>query len=138
MIGSKRPTPNRTASFPRMRRMSDPIERIPVRDEAANHAFRRAIAACGISGGAEWAERYVDYEWNRARHLFTAVLGDDLAGCRALEIGCYVGGTAIVMAALGARVVGIDAEARWPPLAELNARRYRVADRTEFRYVRDL
>jgi SAM-dependent methyltransferase len=121
-----------------MGRMSTCNERIGVADADADDAFRRALSTAGIERGIEWAESYVEYEWNRSRHLLASVLGDDLTGRRALEVGCYVGGTAVVMAALGAEVVGIDVDDRWTRLAELNARRYGLASTTEFRRVDDL
>jgi len=121
-----------------MARLSEPSRRMSISDADAERAFHDALAAAGIPEGREWAERYVDYEWDRSRHFVAALLGDDLGGRRALEVGCYVGGTAIVLAALGAAVVGIDAEERWLRPAALNARRYGLAHRLELAHVPDL
>ena len=64
------------------------------------------------------------------------VEGLDLRGKRVLDIGCGLGGPACELAAEhGARVLGIDIEARPIELARCRASALGLADRVEFRLV---
>ena len=64
------------------------------------------------------------------------VAGLDLAGKLVLDIGCGIGGPALVLAGeLGARVIGFDLEAPLIARAEANAREAGLAERVEFRRV---
>ena len=50
---------------------------------------------------------YVDWEWQRSRHLFDGLI-ESVREKRVLEMGCNVGATAIVLAALGAVVTAVS------------------------------
>ncbi len=64
------------------------------------------------------------------------VAGLDLADKLVLDIGCGVGGPALVLAGeLGARVIGFDLEAPLIARAKANAREAGLAERIEFRRV---
>jgi phosphoethanolamine N-methyltransferase len=64
------------------------------------------------------------------------VAGLDLAGKLVLDIGCGVGGPALVLAGeLGARVIGFDLEAPLIARAQANAREAGLEERVEFRRV---
>lgn len=64
------------------------------------------------------------------------VAGLDLADKLVLDIGCGIGGPALVLAGeLGARVIGFDLEAPLIARAEANAREAGLAERVEFRRV---
>jgi phosphoethanolamine N-methyltransferase len=64
------------------------------------------------------------------------VAGLDLADKLVLDIGCGVGGPALVLAGeLGARVIGVDIEAPLIARAKANAEEAGLAERVEFRRV---
>lgn len=70
-----------------------------------------------------WWGGYVDYEWRHLRHALTASIGS-LAGKSVLELGCNIGASTIVMAAMGANVVAIDVDADWVAMAKVNVASY--------------
>ncbi len=79
----------------------------PLSDPTLHERFRVAAHAAGMDPEDRWVGGYVDYEWRHLRPLLDTY-GLGLAGARVLELGCNVGGSTVVMAAMGARVTGID------------------------------
>lgn len=102
----------------------------------ADEAFRRCAIELGEDPDSTWVGHYVEYEWNRCRHVFEHAV-DDVAQKRALEFGCNLGATAIVLAHLGAQVTAVDIDDRYVELAKLNAKRYGVDDKIQFHHVTD-
>ncbi len=90
-------------------------------DMEANAAFRDHAISIGEDPDSKWVGHYVEYEWNRCRHVFeNAIRG--IEDKRALEFGCNLGATAIVLAHLGADVTAVDVDERYVELARLNAK----------------
>ncbi|HET7875723.1 MAG TPA: class I SAM-dependent methyltransferase [Methylomirabilota bacterium] len=79
----------------------------------------------GMNPDDRWVGGSVEHAWERSRHVFEQ-LGVPLAGASVLEFGCNVGGTAIVLAALGATVTAVDVDPGFVELAATNAERYAV------------
>lgn len=79
---------------------------------------------------------YVEYEWGKSRHLFEALPGG-VDGKQALEFGCHIGASAIVLSQLGAHVTALDVAAHDLELARVNAERYGLEDRIAFEHVLD-
>ena len=87
-------------------------------DYAAWERFRRLANEAGLDPDDPWMGGYVSYEWSHARHFFQAY-AQRLDGQRVLEFGCNVGASAIVLAKLGATVVGVEKDLRFVELARL-------------------
>lgn len=107
-----------------------------VTDDTAHRAFVALAASHGHDPSATFVGGYVDYEWKHGRHLFLEVPGT-VVGKRALEFGCHIGASAIVLASLGAKVTGVDVHAPDIELAKLNAKRHGLASEVDFRHVAD-
>lgn len=105
-------------------------------DRGADRRFRALAAALGLDADARYVGGYVDWEWRHSRHIFDGLI-EPVAGKAVLELGCNVGATAIVLAALGARVTAVDPDPRFIRLARANAERYGLSDRISFVHVRD-
>lgn len=92
-------------------------------DREADQRFHERARAMGWDPHDLFVGGYVDWEWQRARHAFEALF-DPIKGLRVLEFGCHLGATAIVLAALGAEVTGIDVDEKYVELGQLNAERH--------------
>lgn len=103
------------------------VTRPAIIDEAADAAFAAKARAMGLDPHDRWVGGYVDYEWSHLRPML-ATYGLALADRDVLEFGCNYGGSAIVMAALGGRVAGVDVDADAVALAGLNAARFGNSD----------
>ena len=118
--------------------MNDGAERKYERDHAkprvvdafADARFRELVRSIGKNPDHPWIGGYFDYEWERGRHVFETGIGS-LEGTKVLEFGCNYGATALVLAALGARVVGVDIDAFALQLARENVARYGMSDRVD-------
>lgn len=108
-------------------------------DPSADRAFSEEATRAGLKPEDPWVGAYAAYEWGRSRHLFDPDAAGvvDVREARVLELGCFVGATSVVLAALGARVVALDATTRFLPVARQNARRYGLEDRIELAYAAD-
>ncbi|MFT3765255.1 MAG: class I SAM-dependent methyltransferase [Minicystis sp.] len=103
-------------------------------DARADLRFRALAERRGVDPDERFVGGYVDWEWRHARHLFD---DDAVQGRSVLELGCNVGATAIVLAALGAHVTAVDPDAGWIEIARANAGRYGVGRRIRFVHVPD-
>ena len=99
-------------------------------DVIADARFRELVKSIGKDPDDPWIGGYFNYEWERGRHIFETGIAS-LEGAKVLEFGCNYGATAIVLAALGARVVGVDIDAFALELARENVARYGMSDRVE-------
>ncbi|RVT94098.1 class I SAM-dependent methyltransferase [Sphingomonas crocodyli] len=95
----------------------------PDRSSPAQQRFEDAARAADMKPENRWVEGYADYEWDHLRPLIQAY-GLDLAGKDVLEFGCNVGGSAVVLAALGARLTAIDIDAATIAVARANLDRH--------------
>jgi SAM-dependent methyltransferase len=86
------------------------------------------VRAAGHDPDDRWIGGYVDCSWAQNRHVIE-VREKALSGRRVLEFGCNYGATAIVLAALGARVVGVDSDIAVLQAARENVARYGFEDR---------
>ena len=98
--------------------------------------FAAAARAAGMDPADRWVGGYVDYEWHHLRPLLAAY-GADVRGCSAMEFGCNVGASGVVMARLGAQVTGIDVDAAHVRIAESNIALHDVGDRARALHVPD-
>ena len=100
-------------------------ERSPPRvvSPSADAAFAAQARQMELRPDDRWVGGYVDYEWDRLRHILEAA-EIPFAATTALEVGCNVGASAIVLEHLGARVTGIDLDPAMVALARLNAERH--------------
>ena len=97
----------------------------PVADAGgpAQARFEAAARAAGMDPANRWVEDYARYEWAHLRPILTAY-GIAPAGRDILELGCNVGGSTVVLAALGARVTGVDIDAPTVAVAIANLARH--------------
>jgi ubiquinone/menaquinone biosynthesis C-methylase UbiE len=98
-------------------------------------AFERKARGMGLDPANRWIGGYVDYEWQHLRHIIET-LPVKLDETHVLEFGCNVGASAILLAAMGARVTAIDIAPDVVDLARLNAHRYGL-DAIDFLHVGD-
>lgn len=84
-------------------------------------AFRSAALKAGLDPDDRWVGGYVEYEWRHLRHVLAAY--DAIpGGQRMLELGCNIGGSSIVCAALGAHVEAVDVDPGFVSVAQANVR----------------
>lgn len=95
-----------------------------VADPLLDKEFREEVIRQGRRPDDPWIAKYVDYEWEKARHFISAFVPDS-HGKSALEFGCNVGATAIVLASLGFLVQAVDIDSGSIAIAQKNAARYR-------------
>lgn len=92
-------------------------------DSAAQGRFEALARAAGYDPADRWVGGYADYEWEHLRPALAAYAID--VGARdVLEFGCNVGGSAVVLAALGARVQGVDVDPLLVAIADANLARH--------------
>ena len=107
-----------------------------VKDADADRRFRERARDHGWDPDDKFVGGYVDWEWRHSRHLFDGLF-TSVNGKRVLEFGCHFGGTAIVLAALGAEVTAIDVDVQYVELTRLNAERHGLGDRIRTLHVPD-
>ncbi len=105
-------------------------------DADADRRFRALAADQRLDADARYVGGYVDWEWRHSRHVFDGLI-EPVGGRAVLELGCNIGATAIVLAALGARVTAVDPEPRYIELARANAERHGLGERITFIHVPD-
>jgi len=92
-------------------------------DSAAQRRFEAMAHAAGHDPADRWVGGYADYEWDHLRPALAAY-AIDVAARDVLEFGCNVGGSAVVLAALGARVQGVDIDPLLVAIADANLARH--------------
>ena len=102
----------------------------------ADARFRALAADRGLRLENRWVGGAVEHAWRQTRHVFEH-FGVPIEGASVLELGCYMGGTATVLAALGARVTAVDVDLTSLEIASANAERY-GAETIRFEHVTDL
>lgn len=108
----------------------------PDRAGAAQRRFEAAARTAGMAPEDRWVGGYAEYEWAHLRPLLGAY-GIDPKGLAVLELGCNVGGSSVVLAALGARVTGVDVDARAVAIADANLARHGLSGRGQALHVAD-
>lgn len=93
------------------------------RESEAQRRFEAAARAAGIDPDDRWVGGYAAYEWDHLRRALDAY-GVVVAGRDAIEFGCNVGGSSVVLAALGARLSAADIDADLIPVAQANLDRH--------------
>lgn len=107
-----------------------------VQDPVADDRFRALASRRGLDPDARFVGGYVGWEWGHARHVFDGLIGD-VRGAEVLEVGCNVGATAIVLAALGARVTAVEPDPGLVEIARANAARFGLAGAVRVEHVAD-
>jgi len=102
----------------------------------AHQVFCDQACKMGFDPDSLWVGGYVEYEWTHGRHLLDCYL-EHIQDQDVLEFGCNYGATAIILAALGARVTAIDINKDALKLAQLNAERYGLSERINFMHCAD-
>lgn len=87
------------------------------------HRFEAAAIAADMDPGDRWVDGYPAYEWDHLRPALRAY-AVDVMDREVLELGCNVGGSSVVLAALGARLTGVDIDPLMPPIAAANLERH--------------
>jgi SAM-dependent methyltransferase len=105
-------------------------------DRDADAHFRALCRDAGLPPDDRWVGGYVAYEWGRSRHVFETLPGG-VRGMQALELGCNVGATAIVLGALGAWVTAVDVDSRLVAVTRANADRHGVSSRIRTCHIVD-
>lgn len=90
---------------------------------AAQRRFEKAVEAAGHDPADRWVGGYADYEWDHLR-LALEAYHIEVAGRDVLEFGCNVGGSAVVLAALGARLHAVDIDLPLTAITEANLTRH--------------
>jgi SAM-dependent methyltransferase len=91
-------------------------------DAAADEQFQLAVRE-QYPESYKFEVRYVEHEMAHIGHLFATGLCP-VEGKDALEFGCNIGATSIVLAHYGAQVTAVDISPACLELARLNAKRY--------------
>jgi SAM-dependent methyltransferase len=99
-------------------------------------AFSVAARAAGLDPEDRWVGGYVDYEWDHLRALLD-VYDIRTAGQAALEFGCNVGASGVVLARLGAEVTGVDVDPAHVRVANANIALHGVEQRARAIHVAD-
>jgi SAM-dependent methyltransferase len=99
------------------------IEAPRLQDNEAGALFARLAVEAGLDPQDRWVGGYAAYEWAHLRHVLDAY-AIEVAGRDVLEFGCNVGGSLVVLAALGARATGVDIDPAMSPIALANCRRH--------------
>jgi SAM-dependent methyltransferase len=105
-------------------------------DPDADRRFRALAIQLRLDPDARFVGGYVGWEWSHARHVFDGLVAP-VRGEPVLEVGCNVGATAIVLAALGAEVTAVEPDPVFLELARANAARYGLSSRISFVHVAD-
>jgi SAM-dependent methyltransferase len=105
-------------------------------DQDADRVFRDLARKRGLDPDARFVGGYVEWEWAHARHVFDGLVAP-VRGREVLELGCNLGATAIVLAALGAVVTAVDVDAGLVEIARANAARYGLGEIIQFVHVPD-
>lgn len=98
--------------------------------------FADTARAAGMDPDDRWVGGYVDYEWEHLRPLL-AHYAIEPEGRRALEFGCNVGASGVVLARLGAQVTGVDVDAAHVAVAAANFALHDQEDRARALHVPD-
>jgi SAM-dependent methyltransferase len=93
------------------------------RDSAAQRRFENAASVAGYDPDDRWVDGYARYEWDHLRPVLAAY-GIEVAGRDVLEFGCNVGGSTVVLAALGATLSAVDIDPLLTPITEANLARH--------------
>jgi 2-polyprenyl-3-methyl-5-hydroxy-6-metoxy-1,4-benzoquinol methylase len=104
-------------------RKLEKIARLEVVNREADLRFRALALTQGLNPDDRWIGGSVDHAWERNGPVFEH-FGVPVSDARVLEFGCFVGGTAIVLAALGATVTAVDVDPAIIELATANAERH--------------
>jgi SAM-dependent methyltransferase len=105
-------------------------------NQASWAKFRTLAKEMGRDPDDPWVGGYVAYEWTHSRHFFESYT-PQLDGKRVLEFGCNVGASGIVLASLGADVVGVEVDREFAALAEAQASAYGLEARVSILHLRD-
>jgi SAM-dependent methyltransferase len=97
--------------------------------------FRAVASRHGLNPDNRWMGGAVEDAWESIRHVFEQ-FPVPLAGSSVLEFGCHVGGTAVILAAMGATVTAVDVVPHIVELAVINAARYGIKT-IQFHHVLD-
>ena len=95
----------------------------------ADVRFKALAIERGLLAENRWVGGSVDHAWKRNRPVLEH-FGVPVAGASVLEFGCFVGGTTVVLALLGAKVTAVDVDPSNIELAMVNAERYGAKDVT--------
>jgi len=97
---------------------------LPLQKESASQKEFEALAkAGGFDPDDLWVGGYAEYEWHHLRHLLAAY-AIDIDGADVLEFGCNVGGSSVVLAALGANLSAVDIDPDMVALTRANLARH--------------
>src|SRR5437870_3039843 len=119
-------------------RMQDGVEAMPrIQNPEAQEQFRTLVRGRKLNPDDPWVGGYVAYEWTHGRYVFETYV-PLLQGKRVLEFGCNVGASGIVLASLGADVVGVDIEADYVAMARAQAESYGLTSCLSVLHITDI
>ncbi|AUX20848.1 hypothetical protein SOCEGT47_013240 [Sorangium cellulosum] len=107
-----------------------------VLDAEADRRFRECARRHGWDPDHRFIGGYVDWEWQHSRYVFDDLF-TSVNGKKVLEFGCHLGGTSVVLAALGAEVTAIDVNPDFVEVTRLNVARYGLSDKVRVLHVPD-
>lgn len=111
------------AGFNRKMNRSAPRSGPEIVNREADARFRALAVTCHLNPDDRWVGGSVEHAWECSRSVFEHS-GVPIAGTSVLEFGCNIGGTAIVLATMGATVEAVDVDCAFVELARINAERY--------------
>jgi SAM-dependent methyltransferase len=116
--------------------LRQPTDNGATADPDRQRAFADAARAAGLDPADRWVGGYVDYEWDHLRALLE-VYGVRPEGLAALEFGCNMGASGVVLARLGAEVTGVDVDLAHVRIAQANIALHGVEERARAIHVAD-
>lgn len=93
------------------------------KQSASQREFDSLARSIGFDPEDLWVGGYAEYEWHHLRHLLEAY-SIAIDGADVLEFGCNVGGSSVVLAALGARLTAVDIDPNMVSLTSANLARH--------------
>lgn len=106
------------------------------RNSAAQKQFESAAIAANMDPDDKWVGGYAEYEWDHLRRLLSCY-DMDVADKKILELGCNVGGSSVVMAALGGQITAIDIDPDMVRIAQANIGRHNQTARAMAQHIKD-
>jgi len=108
----------------------------PDLESSAQQEFEAAARANQMNPDDQWVGGYADYEWDHLRPLLGSY-DIDVNGKSIMELGCNVGGSSVILCALGAQVKAVDVDEKMVRIAKANLARHGMDEAAQAQHVPD-
>ena len=108
----------------------------PDLESSAQQVFEAAARANDMDPEDRWVGGYADYEWDHLRPLLDSY-DINVSGIDIMELGCNVGGSSVILSALGAKVEAVDVDPKMVRIAKANLARHGMDEQANAQHVPD-